>query len=185
MNFIQHIVQVLVKGGRAAIVLPDSVLTEDKATDLWKEIMQENNIHTILKLPNGTFLPYANVKAVVIFLKSGEPTNYTWIYDGRTNVESVTKKSRPLKSSHFSDFENVYGSNPNSIESRTESNRFRKYSIEEIEEKKYRLDFTWLKEELDQDISEMLTPIDLATKALDELELVMENLKDIIQSLDE
>jgi type I restriction enzyme M protein len=55
LNFVQHCVSVLKKGGRAAMVLPDNVLFEDKAGDVFKILMEDCNLHTILRLPRGTF----------------------------------------------------------------------------------------------------------------------------------
>jgi len=56
INFIQHINEVLSTLGRAAIVLPDSCLSESKARELWRIYIGKGlwNVHTILKLPRGT-----------------------------------------------------------------------------------------------------------------------------------
>lgn len=54
-------------------------------------------MHTILRLPRGTFTPYSQgVKANVVFFRKGTPTENVWIFDGRANVPGVTKKPRPL-----------------------------------------------------------------------------------------
>ncbi|HSA07677.1 MAG TPA: class I SAM-dependent DNA methyltransferase [Candidatus Gastranaerophilales bacterium] len=106
LNFVQHIVNVLKPGGRAAIVLPDNCLFEDKAGEIFKYVMQDCNLHTVMRLPRGTFTPYSQgVKANVIFLQKGFPTEYVWIYDNRSNIEGITKKDRPLTEKHFEEFE--------------------------------------------------------------------------------
>ena len=70
LNFVQHVVTTLKRGGRAAMVLPDNVLFEDKAGDVFKILMEDCNLHTVLRLPRGTFTPYSQgVKANVIFFK--------------------------------------------------------------------------------------------------------------------
>ena len=75
LNFIQHILTILKPGGRAAVVLPDTVLFEDKAGEVFKILTQDCNLHTILRLPRGTFTPYSQgVKANVIFFTKGLPT---------------------------------------------------------------------------------------------------------------
>jgi hypothetical protein len=52
--------------------------------------MEDCNLHTILRLPIGTFTPYSTgVKANIFFFTKGEPTKEVWIYDNRTNVEKV------------------------------------------------------------------------------------------------
>jgi len=59
--------------------------------------MQDCNLHTVLRLPRGTFTPYSQgVKANVIFLQKGKPTEAVWIFDARSNVPGITKKDRPL-----------------------------------------------------------------------------------------
>jgi len=107
LNFLQHVTAILKPGGRAAIVLPDNVLFEEHAArDVFKYLMEDCNLHTILRLPRGTFAPYsAGVKANVIFFQKGLKTQEVWIYDARTNVPSITKKDRPLTPEHFADFE--------------------------------------------------------------------------------
>ena len=101
LNFIQHILTTLKTGGRAAVVLPDNCLFEDKAGEVFKILMEDCNIHTVLRLPRGTFTPYSQgVKANVIFFQKGLPTEKVWIFDGRSNVPGVTKKERPLTPQH-------------------------------------------------------------------------------------
>ncbi|MCD6533452.1 MAG: SAM-dependent DNA methyltransferase, partial [Deltaproteobacteria bacterium] len=75
LNFIQHVVTILKPGGRAAMVLPDNVLFSDEAGEVFKYLMEDCNVHTVLRLPNGTFTPYSQgVKANVIFFQKSVPT---------------------------------------------------------------------------------------------------------------
>jgi type I restriction enzyme M protein len=76
LNFIQHVLTVLKPGGRAAMVLPDNVLFEENAgRDVRAQLMQDAQLHTILRLPVGTFTPYSpGVKANVFFFRKGLPT---------------------------------------------------------------------------------------------------------------
>jgi type I restriction enzyme M protein len=113
LNFVQHVMNILKPGGRAAMVLPDNCLFEDKAGEVFKILMQDCRLHTILRLPRGTFTPYSQgVKANVIFFQKGRPTENVWIYDARSNVPGITKKERPLTPAHFEDFEKCYGPTP-------------------------------------------------------------------------
>ncbi len=62
-----------------------------------KLVMEDCNVHTILRLPRGTFSPYSQgVKANVVFFQKGFPTENLWIFDARSNVPGITKKERPL-----------------------------------------------------------------------------------------
>ncbi len=184
LNFIQHYLSALKPGGRAAVVLPDNVLFEDKAGEVFKILMQDCNLHTILRLPRGTFTPYAQgVKANVIFLQKGLPTENVWIFDGRSNVEGVTKKDRPLTDKHFEEFEKCYGKDPNGQSKRKdlgEEGRFRKFHIKEVEQRDYKLDINWLKDESLDDADSLLEPQVLATEAITELEAVVDDLREVL-----
>lgn len=184
LNFVQHYLTALKPGGRAAIVLPDNVLFEDKAGEVFKIVMQDCNLHTILRLPRGTFTPYAQgVKANVIFLQKGLPTENVWIFDGRSNVEGVTKKDRPLGDEHFKEFEKCYGVDPNGQGKRKdlgEEGRFRKFHIKEVEKRDYKLDINWLKDESLEDADSLPEPQLLATEAITELEAVVDDLKEML-----
>jgi type I restriction enzyme M protein len=188
LNFVQHVVNILKPGGRAAIVLPDNCLFEDKAGDVFNIVMQDCRVHTILRLPRGTFTPYSQgVKANVIFLQKGQPTDEVWIYDARSNVPSITKKDRPLTREHFKDFEKCYGSDPNGRAKRKdlgEEGRFRRFTINQIRDREYRLDPTWLRDDSLEENGDLPEPQDLATEAITELEAVVDDLREIIDLLD-
>lgn len=188
LNFVQHYLSALKKGGRAAIVLPDNVLFEDKAGEVFEILMQDCNLHTILRLPRGTFTPYAQgVKANVIFLQKGMPTENVWIFDARSNVEGITKKDRPLTDKHFEEFEQCYGKDPNGQSKRKdlgEQGRFRKFGIKEIQKRNYKLDITWLKDDSAEDADTLPEPTELATEAIAELEAVVDDLREIINLLE-
>ncbi|MBK7993036.1 MAG: N-6 DNA methylase, partial [Blastocatellia bacterium] len=189
LNFLQHILTVLKPGGRAAVVLPDNCLFEGKAGEVFEILMQDCNVHTVLRLPRGTFTPYSQgVKANVIFLQKGLATEKVWIFDGRSNVAGITKKDRPLSPEHFAEFEQCYGADPNGNSKRTDTGlegRFRCFSIDEVKERDYKLDITWLKDESLEDADELPEPQDLATEAITELEAVVDDLKEIIILLKE
>lgn len=148
INFVQHIFEVLRYRGRAAIVLPDSSLSDSKSRELWERMIVGGpcNLHTILRLPNGTFNPYANgVKACVVFLQKGMQTENVWIYDARTDVEDITKSSRPLNyEKHFEDFVLAYGNDANGNSERFESKNFKRFSIDEIADRNFDLLFNQL-----------------------------------------
>lgn len=180
LNFLQHILTVMKPGARAAVVLPDNCLFEDKAGEVFKILMKDCNLHTILRLPNGTFIPYANAKANVIFFQKGLPTENTWIYDNRTNIAGLTKKDRPLTAEIFNDFEKHFGENPNGISKRKETERFRKYHISEIEKRAYKLDITEIKEKSDSKENND-SPTKLAESAITELKDIITDLEGILK----
>src|SRR5207249_4700359 len=113
LNFIQHVLTILKPGGRAAVVVPDNVLFADQAGEVFKVLMEDCDLHTVLRLPRGTFSPYSEgTKTNVIFFTKGQPTTRTWIYDARASQPKITKKDRPLTAAHFGEFERCYGADP-------------------------------------------------------------------------
>lgn len=188
LNFVQHVVTILKRGGRAAMVLPDNVLFSDEAADVFKYLTEDCNLHTILRLPNGTFSPYSQgVKANVIFFHKGPPTEEVWIYDCRTNIPGVTKKDRPLTPNTFEDFQRCYGPDPYGQAERRDTGangRFRKFSISEIKDRNYNLDITWLKDESLEDPDSLPEPQALAADAITELGACIDELQEILDFID-
>ena len=91
--FLQHFIKSLKAGGRAAVVIKNTFLsnTDNAAIGLRKELMESCNLHSILDMPQGTFLG-AGVKTVVLFFEKGERTKDIWYYQldpgrslGKTN----------------------------------------------------------------------------------------------------
>ncbi len=184
LNFIQHVVTILHPGGRAAMVLPDNVLFSDEAGNVFKYLMEDCNVHTVLRLPNGTFTPYSQgVKANVIFFQKGLPTENTWVYDCRTNIPSVTKKDRPLVPKMFEEFEKCYGNDPNGQAKRKglgEEGRFRKFTLSQIKERNYNLDITLLNDDSLENPNSLPEPQVLAGDAITELNACVDELQEIL-----
>ena len=91
--FVQHFLKSLKTGGRAAIVIKNTVLsnTDNASVALRQLLLESCNVHTILDMPSGTFTG-AGVKTVVLFFEKGEPTKKIWYYQldpgrkmGKTN----------------------------------------------------------------------------------------------------
>jgi len=101
--FLQHFIKMLKPGGRAAIVIKNTFLsnTDNAAVALRKELLENCNLHTILDCPGGTFLG-AGVKTVVLFFTKGEPTQKTWFYE--LNVGRNMGKTNPLNDKDLKDF---------------------------------------------------------------------------------
>lgn len=190
LNFVQHILTILKPGGRAAAVLPDNCLFADQAGEVFEIVTKDCGLHTVLRLPRGTFTPYSpGVKANVVFFTKGYPTETTWIYDARTNVPSITKKDRPLTSEHFAEFVACYGAEPNGRAKRkakdSKEDRWRSFGIGEIRDHDYKLDgFKWLKEESDDDLHELPEPEELITDAIGELEEAVAELNQVLALLE-
>jgi type I restriction enzyme M protein len=101
--FLQHFFKMLKPGGRAAIVIKNTFLsnTDNAAIKLRKELLETCNLHTVLDCPGGTFLG-AGVKTVVLFFTKGEPTLNTWYYE--LNVGRNMGKTNPLNDNDLAEF---------------------------------------------------------------------------------
>ncbi len=191
LNFVQHVLTLLKPGGRAAIVVPDNVLFADQAGGVFKVLMEDCNVHTVLRCPRGTFAPYtAGTKTNVIFFTKGQPTKALWIYDARANVPTITKKARPLTPAHFAEFERCYGDDPHGLAPRSESDspgeRWRSFGLDEIIERGYKIDsFKWLRDEELDDPDEIFDPGELVTDVIAELQLAFTELHELQRLLDD
>lgn len=186
LNFIQHILTILKPGGRAAVVVPDNVLFADQAGEVFKILMQDCDLHTVLRLPRGTFTPYTpGTKTYVIYFTKGKPTKQVWLYDGRANVPGITKKDRPLTKAHFEDFEKCYGEDPNGQSPRTETDRFRCFTLDEIKKREYKLDgFKWIKDESLDDADDLGEPEEIITEAVTQLSAAIDELNQVLKLLE-
>jgi len=191
LNFIQHVLTILKPGGRAAVVVPDNVLFETQAGEVFRVLMEDCDVHSVLRLPRGTFSPYTEGTLTnVLFFTKGRPTERTWIYDARANVPKITKKDRPLSAAHFAEFEKCFGVDPNGRSKRDErtspDGRWRSFSLAEVQDRHYKLDsFKWLKDEDVADPSDLSAPGELVTEALAQLELAFDDLGRIQRILED
>jgi type I restriction enzyme M protein len=181
LNFVQHVLTILKPGGRAAVVVPDSVLFLDQASEVLEVLMEDCDLHTVLRLPHGTFSPYTEgTKTNVIFFTKGRPTERVWVFDGRANMPKITKKNRPLSREHFEEFESCYGPDANGRWKRqaehSSSGRWRSFSIDEVRTHQYKLDsFRWMRDKELEDL-DLPEPNELISEAVDELQLVLDEL---------
>lgn len=80
--FLVLVMELLKDGVRAAIVLPDGTLFgEGIKTRIKQRLLEECNLHTIVRLPKGVFAPYTTIKTNILFFTKGEPTKDVWFYE--------------------------------------------------------------------------------------------------------
>ena len=101
--FLQHFIKMLKAGGRAAVVIKNTFLsnTDNASVSLRKLLLESCNLHTILDCPGGTFQG-AGVKTVVLFFEKGAPTRQVWYYqlDPGRNMG----KTNPLNDADLAEF---------------------------------------------------------------------------------
>ena len=184
LNFVQHIYTILNSTGKAAVVVPDNVLFEGGAGETVREqLLQNTDLHTILRLPTGIFYKQG-VKANVIFFdkRPASPERQTrevWIYDFRTNIH-FTLKQNPMKESDLDDFVACF--NPENRHQRKETwseenpdGRWRKFTVDEIWKRdKKSLDIFWVKDKSLADLDNLPEPDVLAEDIIENLQSALE-----------
>ena len=106
--FLQLFMKSLKKEGEAAIVFPEGVLfqTNNAFAQVKKDLLDNFNVHTILSLPAGVFLPYSGVKTNVVFFSRNGSTQKIWFYE--INLENKLTKNKPINETHFEEFIDLY-----------------------------------------------------------------------------
>jgi len=133
--FLFLIVEMLKDKGRAAVVLPDGTLSgEGMKTRLKEKLLDECNLHTIVRLPNGVFNPYTSIKTNLLFFEKGTPTTEIWYYEHQypKGYKSYSK-TKPMRLEEF-DTEKAWWNK------REESDFAWRVSIETIKANDYNLD---------------------------------------------
>lgn len=103
--FLQYIEKTLKINGRAAVVVPEGVLfqTNSAYKQLKEKLIKECNVHTVVSLPAGIFLPYSAVKTSVIFFDKTKKTQDIWFYElPLIDGKKLTKKNG-VSEEHFKD----------------------------------------------------------------------------------
>ena len=140
--FLILIIHLLKDGGRAAVVLPDGFLFgEGMKSRLKEKLLEECNLHTIVRLPNGVFIPYTGIKTNLLFFTKGRPTREVWFYEHQypAGVKNYSK-TRPMRVEEFKVEEAWWGSEADGFAARVENERAWKVSIDQIKAANYNLD---------------------------------------------
>ena len=138
--FLALIIRLLKPGGRAAVVLPDgSLFGEGVKTRLKETLMKECNLHTIVRLPNSVFKPYAAIGTNLLFFEKGEPTRDIWFWEHLVPAgQKAYSMTRPIRLEHLDDCAAWWGGRER--ENRAEGGRAWKSSAADIEARGYNLD---------------------------------------------
>lgn len=133
--FLMLMVRYLKDGGRAGIVLPDGSLTGDGVKQRIRQHFLENcNLHTIIRLPNSVFQPYASVATNLLFFDKGKPTKEIWYWEHKL-PEGVKayNKTRPIQKGEFDSLKKWW-------KKRKESEQAWRVSINKVADGGYNLD---------------------------------------------
>jgi len=138
--FLQLVVRQLADGGRCGIVVPNGVLFADGVGARIKEgLLGSCNLHTVVRLPDGVFAPYAEIPSNLIFFEKTGRTKEVWFYQLRPPVgRKKYSKTKPLRSEEFAECARWWGGAARS--DRAENEHAWRVSIADIEDSGYNLD---------------------------------------------
>jgi type I restriction enzyme M protein len=138
--FLALIIRLLKPGGRAAVVLPDgSLFGEGVKTRLKEHLMEECNLHTVVRLPNSVFRPYASIGTNLLFFEKGEPTKETWYWEHQVpEGQKAYSMTKPIRLEHLADCTEWWGGAAR--KGRQEGPRAWKVTAEEVKARGYNLD---------------------------------------------
>ena len=168
--FLQLIVEVLkgaesTKPGRAAVVLPDGTLFgEGVKTKIKKMLLDECNLHTIVRLPNSVFAPYTSIKTNILFFEKGQPTQEIWYYEvPLPEGVKAFNKTKPMQLADFAACADWWGEGDSpqaklGRNNRQQSQQAWKVSLDEIVARDYNLDIKnpHVEEQINHDPDELL-----------------------------
>ncbi len=173
--FLALIVRLLKTGGRAAVVLPDGTLFgEGVKTRLKEHLLEECNLHTIVRLPNSVFKPYASIGTNLLFFEKGTKTQEIWYYEHRVpEGQKAYSMTKPIRFEHLKPCIDWW-------EKREGNEVAWKVTIDEIKARNFNLDFKnpHTVEEDHGDPAELLAKLEESeaetTKLRDRLKAILE-----------
>ena len=138
--FLALIIRLLKPKGRAAVVLPDgSLFGKGVKTRLKECLMEECNLHTIVRLPNSVFRPYASIGTNLLFFEKGESTKDIWFWEHLVpKGQKAYSMTKPIRLDHLADCSSWWGGLKRT--GRKEGERAWKVSVEEVKARGYNLD---------------------------------------------
>ncbi|RDU65278.1 SAM-dependent methyltransferase [Helicobacter didelphidarum] len=184
--FMAVICERLAQGGKAAVVLPDGFLfgNDTAKINLKKKLLDELNLHLILRLPKSVFAPYTSITTNILFftkpdLTQARGTKQTWFYrlDMPEGIKSFGK-TKSMKLEHFDPFIKW---NTNRVELSDESGNFKakSYSKQELESRDYNFDLCGFVSEEE----EILEPFALMEQVRNERERLNHTLDSIMDKI--
>jgi type I restriction enzyme M protein len=139
--FLALIIRLLKVGGRAAVVLPDgSLFGEGVKTRLKEHLLEECNLHTIVRLPNSVFKPYASIGTNLLCFDEGTPTTHVWFYEHRVpDGQKAYSMTRPIRFEHLQGCIDWRGGPER--QKRQETDVAWQVSLDDIKARNYNLDY--------------------------------------------
>lgn len=176
--FMVLIMTLLNENGRGAIVLPDGFLFgEGVKTRIKERLLEDFNLHTIVRLPHGVFSPYTGIRTNVLFFEKGKPTEAVWYFEHPyPEGQKSYSKTKPIRIEEF-DREKAWWNN------REENELAWKVTVDEIKERNYNLDIKNPKsvEKIDtRSVEEILSDL---RENEDEISKILSKISDVLKDV--
>lgn len=170
--FLILMIQYLKNGGRAGIVLPDGSLTgEGVKARIRQKLLEDCNLHTIVRLPNSVFQPYASVATNLLFFTKGTPTKEIWYYEHKLpEGQKAYSKTKPIKLSEFDTLKAWWND-------RKENEQAWKVDIQRIIDSGYNLDIKNPHKEEEEEIHSTSELLDMLHKSFEKSDELLNKLK--------
>ena len=187
--FMAVIMYRLKKDGRAAVVLPDGFLfsTDDSAkVNLKKKLLNEFNLHTVIRLPASVFAPYTSITTNILFFDKTHQTESTWFY--RLDMPEGYKhfsKTKPMRIEHFAEVESWWNDRKEiEIEG---SFKAKEYSVQELIDNQYNIDLCGFPHEVEEILepNELISRYEESRSELNrKIDNILEQIKTVMESKD-
>lgn len=140
--FMILIIQLLKAHGRAAVVLPDGFMFGEGIKIAIKEkLMEDCNLHTIVRLPKSVFAPYTSISTNILFFTKGNKTEEVWFYEHQLpKGVKAYNKTKPLQLKEFDTLKAWWGKESDGFASRVANEQAWKVSLQDIIGRSYNLD---------------------------------------------
>ena len=171
--FMALIIKRLKNHGRAAVVLPDGFLFgEGVKTRLKQTLLEECNLHTIVRLPGGVFNPYTGIKTNLLFFTKGRPTEQVWYYEHPYPAGAKSyNKTKPMRFEEFQTEIDWWGNEADGFAGREQTEQAWLVGIDAINQSNYNLDIKnpHVGEQVNHDPDKLLQQYQAQQQAIAEL----------------
>lgn len=174
--FLILMIHLLKQGGRAGIVLPDGSLTGDGVKQrVRQKLLEDCNLHTIIRLPNSVFQPYATVATNLLFFTKGTPTKEVWYYEHKLpEGQKAYNKTKPIQAKEFDPIKTWWTD-------RKESDIAWKVPIQTIIDRNYDLDIKNPTKQEETHEYNSIELIDLLHSSFDKSNMLLNQLKNAVK----
>ncbi|PKK86891.1 MAG: SAM-dependent methyltransferase [Tenericutes bacterium HGW-Tenericutes-8] len=141
--FMSLIMYRLKKDGRAAVIIPDGFLfgTDNAKVAIKKKLIDEFNLHTIVRMPSSVFSPYTSITTNILFFDNAKKTESVWFY--RVDMPKGFKhcsKTKPMKIEHFDKCITWWNDRIEIKDIETDSYKAKEYKLSELSDRLFDMD---------------------------------------------